>query len=361
MPLVFGDRVKETSTSVGLSSFVLDGATVGFQSFADGIGNGNQCFFTIENGTDSSWEVGIGTVSGASLSRDSVLSSSNAGAPVNFAAGTKQVFATEAAQHFNSSLSVAAHNVLNHAGIPGVGGAETFTASTHATTNHAGLTGVPAAEAFTASAHNASDHTGVTPIAPPSLAEAQAGTATTSRLWTAERVKDAIIALGSGAEVYDQAAHNADDHTGATLIAPPSQPEAEGGVAATARLWTSLRVAQAIAAQTGLQIEASFVSATNTITIATGFLPKLALFVGRYTGLTATPTIGFSIGTGGASQGCSVAGGLESVSGFIAADSGGDLVVDEAHEVIQFDATQVQATQTTGATTWTGIVIVFGG
>jgi len=361
MPLVFGDRVKETSTSVGLSSFVLDGATSGFQSFAIGIGNGNQCFYTIENDTDASWEVGIGTVSGTSISRDSVLSSSNGGSPVNFAAGTKQVFATEAAQHFNNTLDVANHNILDHTGITGVPAAEVFTGVVHQTQDHAGILGVPAAEAYTQAAHDADDHTGASLIAPPSTVEAQAGVSTTARLWTAERVKDSIDALGSGAESYDQAAHDADDHTGATLIAPPSQVEAETGTSTTARLWTALRVAQAIAAQTGLQVVASHVVLTNTITIATGFLPRLAIFAGRYNGLTATPTIGYAIGAGGGNQGCTVAGGLESVPGFIAADSGGDAVVDEAHEVVQFDATQVQATQTTGTTTWTGIVFVLGG
>ena len=339
MAFVYGDRVKETSTSVGLSSFTLDGASPGFQSFAAGVGNGNQCFYTIENSNDFTWEVGIGTVTGASLARDSVLSSSNSGFPVNFAAGTKQVFATEAADHFNNTLDL----------------------TQHSTTPHGGLPGVPAAEAYTQTAHNVDDHTGVTPIAPPSLGEAQTGTATTARLWTAQRVKDAIDALGSGTEAYDQAAHDADDHTGATLIAPPSQAEAEGGIATTARLWNSLRVAQAIAAQTGLQVKSVFVAATNTITVPVTFLPKLAIFVGRYTGLTATPTIGYAIGTGGANQGCTAAGGLESASGFIAADSGGDATIDEAHEVVQFDNTQVQATQTTGATTWTGIVFVLGG
>lgn len=361
MPLVFGDRVKETSTSVGLSSFTLDGASPGFQSFAVGIGNGNQCFYTIENDADLTWEVGIGTVSGASLSRDSVLSSSNGGTQVNFAAGTKQVFATEAAQHFNNTLDTGTHATLNHAGIPGVPAAEVFTSPVHAATDHTGLPGVLSSESYTQATHDADDHTGATAIAPPSLVEAQTGTATTPRLWTAERVKDSIDALGSGAETYTQTTHNADDHTGVTAIAPPDQPEAEAGIATTARLWTALRVAQAIAAQTGLQVATQFLTGVNTITIATGFQPKLALFVGRYTGLTATPTVGFAVGTGGGNQGCVVAGGLEAVVGFIAADSGGDAVTDEEHEVTTFNATQVQATQTTGTTSWNGFVIVLGG
>jgi hypothetical protein len=347
MPLLFGDRVKETSTSVGLSSFSLDGAVASFQSFADGIGTGNQCFYTAENSTDNTWEVGIGTVSGASLSRDSVLSSSNSGSPVNFAAGTKQIFATEAAQHFNNALDTAAHNVIDHTGLPGVPVAEAFDAAAHASANHTGLPGVPAAETFDATAHNATDHT----VGPFNLLDVPDH---------ATLDHTGIPGVG-GSEAYDQAAHDADDHTGATLIAPPSQVEAETGTATTARLWTALRVAQAIAAQTGLQVATGQFTAASTITLATGFLPKLVIYAGRYTGLTPEPTIGFAVGTGAPNQGCTVSGGLESVGGVIAADSGGDAVVDQSHAVTQFDATQVVATQSAGAITWNGIVIVLGG
>jgi hypothetical protein len=347
---------------VGLSSFTLDGASPSFQSFALGIGNGNQCFYTIENDADLTWEVGIGTVSGASLSRDSALSSSNGGAPVNFAAGTKQVFATEAAQHFNDTLTDTTHATIDHSsGVLGVPAPEAFTTGVHQLQDHAGILGVPAAETYDQSTHDADDHTGATLIAPPSQVEAEAGTSTTARLWTAERVNDAIAALGSGAESYDQAAHDADDHTGATLIAPPSQAVAEAGTETVARLWTALRVAQAVAAQTGLQVATQFFAAINTIAIPTGFTPKLAIFVGRYDGLSTPNTIGYAVGTGGSNQGCVVAGALESLVGFIAADSGGDVGVDEAHEVTIFNGTTVTATQTTGATAWTGFVVVLGG
>jgi len=347
MPLLFGDRVKETSTSVGLSSFTLDGAVASFQSFVLGIGNGNQCFYTIESESDTTWEVGIGTVSGASLSRDSVLSSSAGGAPVNFAAGTKQVFATEAAQHFNNVLDIAGHNVLNHAGVAGVPPAETFTVPVHQLQNHTGILGVPSAETFNSGAHDLTDHT----IPPFSLLD--------------EAIHDALDHTGipgvGGTEAYDQAAHNADDHTGATLIAPPSQSEAETGAAATARLWTALRVAQAIAAQTGLQVKTAFLSAVNTISVVVTFQPKVAIYAGRYVGLTATPTIGYAIGTGASNQGCTVAGVLEGTTGSIAADSGGDATIDEAHEVTTFSNVLVEATQTTGTTAWTGFVVVLGG
>jgi len=93
MPLVFKDRVKETSTTTGTGTLTLAGAVTGFQSFA-AIGNGNTTYYTITNGTD--WEVGIGTYtsSGTTLSRDTVLSSSNSGSKVNWGVGSKEVFVT---------------------------------------------------------------------------------------------------------------------------------------------------------------------------------------------------------------------------------------------------------------------------
>ena len=94
MAFVVADRVQETTTSTGTGTITLAGAVTGFQSFAV-IGNGNNTFYTITDGTN--WEVGIGTYtsSGTTLSRDTVLSSSNSGSLVNFSAGTKNVFVTQ--------------------------------------------------------------------------------------------------------------------------------------------------------------------------------------------------------------------------------------------------------------------------
>lgn len=95
MPLVIKDRVKETSTTTGTGTFTLAGAATGFQSFS-AIGNGNTTFYTIALVGGSQWEVGIGTYtsSGTTLSRDTILSSSNSGNAVDFSAGTKDVFVT---------------------------------------------------------------------------------------------------------------------------------------------------------------------------------------------------------------------------------------------------------------------------
>jgi hypothetical protein len=94
---VINDRVKETSTTTGTGTLSLAGAVSGFDSFSAGIGNANSTYYAIVGGAE--WEVGIGTytLSGSTLSRTTVLSSSNADALVNFSAGTKDVFVTAAA------------------------------------------------------------------------------------------------------------------------------------------------------------------------------------------------------------------------------------------------------------------------
>jgi len=94
MAFVLADRVKETTATLGTGPVTLAGAVTGFQAFSAGIGNANVTYYTIAGQTGSEWEVGIGTytLAGTSLSRDTVLASSNAGALVNFSAGTKDVW-----------------------------------------------------------------------------------------------------------------------------------------------------------------------------------------------------------------------------------------------------------------------------
>lgn len=99
MSFVLKDRVKETSTTTGTGTFTLAGAATGFQSFSV-IGNGNSTFYCIVDSAAGAWEVGIGTYtsSGTTLSRDTILESSNSGSKVNFSAGTKEVFCTYPAE-----------------------------------------------------------------------------------------------------------------------------------------------------------------------------------------------------------------------------------------------------------------------
>ena len=126
MALVVNDRVKESTAVVGTGTATLLGAALGFQSFAV-IGNGNITYYCIADQGGANWEVGLGTytLSGTTLARTTVLSSSNAGALVSFPAGTKDVFCTypsERSVHQDQTLTayvpqVAASNglVLNNA------------------------------------------------------------------------------------------------------------------------------------------------------------------------------------------------------------------------------------------------------
>jgi len=93
MPLVLKDRVQEVTNTTGTGTLTLAGAVNGFQSFSV-IGNGNTTYYTISG--NNQWEVGIGTytASGTTLSRDTVLESSNSGNLVDFVAGSKTVFVT---------------------------------------------------------------------------------------------------------------------------------------------------------------------------------------------------------------------------------------------------------------------------
>jgi hypothetical protein len=91
MSLVLADRVQETTTTVGTGTLTLDVAVEGFQSFS-AVGNGNTTYYTIQGTTQ--WEVGIGTYSSNTLTRNTVISSSTGGTKLSLAAGTKQVFVT---------------------------------------------------------------------------------------------------------------------------------------------------------------------------------------------------------------------------------------------------------------------------
>lgn len=96
MALVLADRVKETTTSTGTAAINLAGAATGYQTFSSAVGDANTTYYTIADQTGANWEVGIGTytTSGNTLSRDTVLASSNSGALVTFTSGTKDVFVT---------------------------------------------------------------------------------------------------------------------------------------------------------------------------------------------------------------------------------------------------------------------------
>ena len=117
MAFVLNDRVKETSTTTGTGTFDLAGAETGFESFVSGVGDGNVTYYAISNDGTTEFEVGIGTVTDATpdtLSRDTIISSSNSDALVNFSAGTKTVFCTLPASRTPSAGMTAQTFVNTH-------------------------------------------------------------------------------------------------------------------------------------------------------------------------------------------------------------------------------------------------------
>lgn len=96
MALVINNRVRETTTTTGTGAQTLAGAVDGFQTFAAGIGNSNTTYYAISLNTANEWEVGLGTLNSDSstLTRTTVLESSNSDSAVDFAAGSKEIFCT---------------------------------------------------------------------------------------------------------------------------------------------------------------------------------------------------------------------------------------------------------------------------
>ena len=117
MAFVLNDRVKETSTSTGTGTINLAGAEIGFESFVAGVGSTNNTFYCISHDGTAEFEVGIGTVTDATpdtLSRDTIISSSNSDNAVNFTAGTKTVFCTYPAKRAPSASMTATTYVTTH-------------------------------------------------------------------------------------------------------------------------------------------------------------------------------------------------------------------------------------------------------
>ena len=115
MALVVYDRIQQTGTANTTVSFTLSATTTGYQSFAV-VGNGNTTYYSANDGTN--WEVGLGTYSttGPTLTRTTILSSSNSGSAVTFT-GTVTVFCDYPAG--KAVYQDANGNISNNSFIPG--------------------------------------------------------------------------------------------------------------------------------------------------------------------------------------------------------------------------------------------------
>jgi len=126
MALILADRVQQTATANTTVSFTLTSTTAGFQSFAT-IGNGNTTYYSSFDAAGN-WEVGVGTYSttGPTLTRTTIISSSNSNNAVTFSSDVT-VFVTypsEKAVRLNESGNVnalgtvASATLTNATGLP---------------------------------------------------------------------------------------------------------------------------------------------------------------------------------------------------------------------------------------------------
>jgi hypothetical protein len=97
MALIVADRVQETSTTTGAGAYTLLGATTGYRAASTVCANTDTFTYYAED-VDASghplgeWETGLGTWgTGNILTRTTIYASSNAGAAVSWAAGTRRI------------------------------------------------------------------------------------------------------------------------------------------------------------------------------------------------------------------------------------------------------------------------------
>ena len=102
MPKV-ADRVSETTTITGTGDVTLGGTSPNYRTFASAFSDADELYYGIVGA--AGWELGIGTYHTGTntITRTSVLKSSNANALVNFAAGTKTIYSTVPAEFYIAS------------------------------------------------------------------------------------------------------------------------------------------------------------------------------------------------------------------------------------------------------------------
>ena len=97
MAFLIKDRVLETCNAPGIGAVTPLGAVTGYQSFSAAFSstNGTTTYYCIADQGGANWEVGLGTWNtGNTITRTTVLASSNGGSTVNFSTGTQNIFCT---------------------------------------------------------------------------------------------------------------------------------------------------------------------------------------------------------------------------------------------------------------------------
>ena len=252
MALALNDRVQQTGTANTTVSFTLSGSVTGFQSFAV-VGDGNTTYYGAFDASGN-WEAGIGTyaTAGPTLTRTTILSSSNAGSAVTFS-GAVNVFVT-----YPSSKSV---NLDASGNVSALGTVSSGTWQGGTIQSGYGGTGLTT---FTG-ANNALYSTSSSALAAGTLPVAAGGTGSTTL--TANNVL-----LGNGASALQ-------------VVAPGTTGNV---LTSDGTTWTSATPSGG--AVTAISQLDSNVTVSDTFTVMTtaGIFPSPATFSGYITGTTLT-------------------------------------------------------------------------
>lgn len=117
MPFQLFDRVRESNVITGTGNVSLGGSVSGYRTFASVMSAGNTTWYALIDNTANTWEVGLGTFNTGTpntLSRTTVLSSSNSGSLVNFGGNTCDCFMDIPASAVGTNLALSAIGVTSN-------------------------------------------------------------------------------------------------------------------------------------------------------------------------------------------------------------------------------------------------------
>jgi hypothetical protein len=100
MAAILKNLARMTTATTGTGTITLGSAVSGFLTLAQaGVGDGRKVSYGINDGANSEVGRGTYTASGTTLSRDTILASTNGGAAISLS-GSAQVFITALAEDF---------------------------------------------------------------------------------------------------------------------------------------------------------------------------------------------------------------------------------------------------------------------
>jgi hypothetical protein len=161
MPLIWADRVRETSSTSGTGAITPTGAfSVAFKTIGSVLASGDTAYFTVVDGAGA-WNTFLGTWNGSTVARTTILASSSAGA-VSLSGTGVEIWIDAPADWIGTRGPGTVTSVTGTAPVTSSGGATpaiSIPAATNAAAGHATAAHIAAIEANTAKITNAS-HTG---------------------------------------------------------------------------------------------------------------------------------------------------------------------------------------------------------